>query len=56
MIFFKLPNPSGRTRLWGFTQPLREMSTRSRKIKFLVSKARPVRKADNLAANCEPIF
>jgi hypothetical protein len=34
----------------GFTQPLIEMSTRSRKIMFL----RPVRKADNLTAICEP--
>jgi hypothetical protein len=31
-----------------FTQPLTKMSTRSRKIMFLGSKARPVRMADNL--------
>jgi hypothetical protein len=36
----------------GFTQPLREMSTRSRKMMFLRSRARPVRRADNLAAFC----
>jgi hypothetical protein len=29
-----LPNPSGRTRPWGFTQPLSEMSTRNIKIMF----------------------
>jgi hypothetical protein len=34
----------------GFTQPLTEISTRSRKIMFLGSKERPVRKADNLTA------
>jgi hypothetical protein len=33
-----LPNPSGRTRPWGFTQPLTEMSTRRIKIMFLGSK------------------
>jgi hypothetical protein len=41
LILFTFPNPSGRT------QPLREMSNRSRK--------NPVRKADNLVATCEPI-
>jgi hypothetical protein len=39
----------------GFTQPLTEMSTRSRKIMFLGSRARPVRRADNLTSICEPI-
>jgi hypothetical protein len=38
----------------GFTQPLPEMSTRSRKIMFLGSRALSVRKAD-LTAICEPI-
>jgi hypothetical protein len=38
----------------GFTQSVREMSTRSRKIMFLGGKARPVRRAGNLAAICEP--
>jgi hypothetical protein len=33
----------------GFTQPLTEMSTRSRKILFLRSKPRPVRRANNHA-------
>jgi hypothetical protein len=37
------------------TQLLTEMSTRSRKLMFLGSKARPVRRADNLTAICEPI-
>jgi hypothetical protein len=39
----------------GFTQPLTEMSTRSRKIVFLGSRAGPVRRADKLIAICEPI-
>jgi hypothetical protein len=39
MVFINLPDPSGRTRPWGFTQPLTEMSTRSIKIMFLGSKA-----------------
>jgi hypothetical protein len=47
------PNPSSRT-MAAMTQPLTEMSTRSRKIMFLGSKARPVRRADNLTAICEP--
>jgi hypothetical protein len=33
-----------------YTQPLTEMSTRSRKIMFLESRALSVRKADNLIA------
>jgi hypothetical protein len=37
-----------------FTQPLIEMSTRNRKIMFLGSRARPMRKANNLAAVCKP--
>jgi hypothetical protein len=46
-FFFNLPNPSGRT--W----PLTEMSTRSRKIMLVGSRARPVRKADSYQwANC----
>jgi hypothetical protein len=36
----------------GFAQPLRGMSTRSRKIMFLGSRAWPVHRADNLAADC----
>jgi hypothetical protein len=54
MIFVDLNNPCARTRRWGVTQPLTDMSTRSRKM-FLRSRARPVRKADNLTAICEPI-
>jgi hypothetical protein len=38
----------------GFTQPLTEINTRSRKT-FLRSKVRLVRRGDNLAATCEPI-
>jgi hypothetical protein len=37
----------------GFTQPLTEICTRSRK-SVLESRARPVRKADYLTAICEP--
>jgi hypothetical protein len=40
----------------GFTQPLTKMSTRSRKIMFLGSKVRPVRRADSLAAICEQVL
>jgi hypothetical protein len=40
--------------LW-FTQPPTEMNTRSRKMKFLGNKARPVRKADNFIIICKPI-
>jgi hypothetical protein len=54
-FFFSLPNPSSRIMALRFTQPLTEMSSRSRKM-FLRSSARPVRKADNLAAICEPII
>jgi hypothetical protein len=39
----------------GSTQLPTEMGTRIRRIMFLGSKARPVRKADNLTAICEPI-
>jgi hypothetical protein len=39
----------------GFTQPLTEFITRSRKIIFLGSRAGPVRKSNNLTAICEPI-
>jgi hypothetical protein len=51
-----LPNPSGRTRPWGFTQHLKEMSTGNvKKIMFLGSKVRLVSGADNLTAIYEPI-
>jgi hypothetical protein len=49
--FFNLPNPSSRTMALGSTQPLTEMSTRN--ISGGEGK-RPERKADNLAAICEP--
>jgi hypothetical protein len=47
-FFFILHNPSGRIWPWGFTQPVTEMSTRSRQIMFLGSRARPVRKLATL--------
>jgi hypothetical protein len=49
--FFNLPNPSSRTMALRSTQPLTEMSTRN----LSGGKGRPVRKADNLTAICEPI-
>jgi hypothetical protein len=52
---FNLPNPSGRTRPWGFSQPLTEMSTRRREIMVLGSKVRPVRGANNLSTTYESI-
>jgi hypothetical protein len=39
----------------GVTQPITEMSTGRRKIKFLGSRARPVSRADKLAAIFETI-
>jgi hypothetical protein len=39
----------------GLSPPLAEMSIGKRKIMFLGSRERPVRKADNLTAICEPI-
>jgi hypothetical protein len=48
--FFNLPNPSGHTR--PYTQPLTEMSTRRRKIMFMMSELQPVSGADNLSAIC----
>jgi hypothetical protein len=51
--FFNWPNPSSSTMAQGSIQPLTEMSPRN----LLVgSKARPVRKTDNLTAICEPII
>jgi hypothetical protein len=49
--FFNWPNPSSRTMALGSTQPLMEMSTRN----LPGGKGQPARKADNLAAICEPI-
>jgi hypothetical protein len=48
--FFNLRNPSSRTMALGLTQPLTEMSTRN----LSGGKKRPVRRADDLAAICEP--
>jgi hypothetical protein len=45
------PNPSSRNMALVSTQPLTEMSTGI----FLGSKGRPVRKAANFTAMCEPI-
>jgi hypothetical protein len=49
--FFNLSNPSSRTMALGLTQPLTEMSTTN----LPGGKKRPARRADNLAAICEPI-
>jgi hypothetical protein len=48
--FFNLPNISTRTMALGSTQPLTELNTRH----ILEGKKRPARRADNLAAICEP--
>jgi hypothetical protein len=48
--FFNLPNPSSRTMTLESDKPLTEMSTRN----LAGGKGRPVRKADNLTAICEP--
>jgi hypothetical protein len=39
-----------------FTQPLTELSTRSRKIVSVGSRARLMDRADNLATICEPML
>jgi hypothetical protein len=49
MNVFNFPNTSR------FTQPLTEMSNTRRKIVFLGSRERSVRKADNITAICELI-
>jgi hypothetical protein len=48
--FFNWPNTSSRTMALRSTQPLTEMSTRN----LPGGKKRPARRADNLAAICEP--
>jgi hypothetical protein len=48
--FFNLSYPSSRIMALGLTQPLTEISTKN----FPGSKKRPARRADNLAAICEP--
>jgi hypothetical protein len=47
---FNWPNPFSRTMTLGSIQPLTEMSTRN----LPGGEGRPVRKADNLTAICEP--
>jgi hypothetical protein len=49
--FLNWPNPSSRTMALGSTRPLSEMSTRN----LPEGKGRPVPKADNFTAICEPI-
>jgi hypothetical protein len=48
--FFNLHNSSSRTMVLGSTQPLTEMSTRN----LPGGEKRSARRADNLAAICEP--
>jgi hypothetical protein len=50
IFFFNLPNPFSRTMALGSTQSLTEISTRN----LPGGKNRPARRADNLAAICEP--
>jgi hypothetical protein len=50
MDFFNLPNPSNRTMVLGSAEPLTEMSARN----LPWGKKRPTRRADKLAAICEP--
>jgi hypothetical protein len=50
--FFNLLFPSSRTMALGSTQPLTEMSTSTRNLP--AGRKRPARRADNLAAICEP--
>jgi hypothetical protein len=49
--FFNLPNPSSHNMALGWTQLLRQMSTRN----IPGAEDRPAREADNLIAICEPI-
>jgi hypothetical protein len=48
--FFNLPNPSSRTMALGSTQPITKMCIRN----LPGGKKRSARRADNLAAICEP--
>jgi hypothetical protein len=48
--FSNLPNPSSRTMTLASTQPLTEIVIRN----LPKGKKRPARRADNLAAICEP--
>jgi hypothetical protein len=49
-LFINLPNPSSRTMALGSTQLLTKMSTRN----LPGGEGRPVPKADNVTAICEP--
>jgi hypothetical protein len=49
--FCNLPNPSSCTMALGLTQPLTEIGTRN----FPGGKGRPMYKADNFTAICEPV-
>jgi hypothetical protein len=51
IITLSSPNPSSRIMALGSIQLVTEMSTRN----LRVGKGRPVRKADNVTAICEPI-
>jgi hypothetical protein len=50
VFFFNVLNPSSRTMALGSTQPLTEMNIRN----LPGGKKWPARRADNLAAICEP--
>jgi hypothetical protein len=53
-FFSSLPNPCGRTRPWGSLSLYQKCVSEVEKC-FVGSMARPVRRADNLAAICEQI-
>jgi hypothetical protein len=52
--FFNLPIPSSHTLTLGFNQPVTEITIGNRKKMFPERRARPMRKAGNLSAICEP--
>jgi hypothetical protein len=54
MNFLDLYNPSSLSMAPEYTRPLTENNTRSRKEIIIGSRARLARKADKLAAICEP--
>jgi hypothetical protein len=53
--FLNLPNFSGRIRPWVHSASNRNEYQKQKIIMLLGSKVRPVRRADNLTAICEPI-
>jgi hypothetical protein len=55
MSFFNLPNPSSRTKSLGLLSASHSNDYQEQKNMFVGSRTRPVRKADNLTAICEPI-